>query len=114
MASISTTTATGEAIHANEQVQTDHGRRGPSGRIHAAGGADPGRAHRGNGRAAPAGQWLCNNRPNVTAVTALILARALGNSPDLWLSVQRSCDPLEALNSPRERFERATPFDTAA
>ncbi len=30
------------------------------------------------------------------------------------MGVQRSCDPLEALNSPRERFERATPFDTAA
>ena len=57
---------------------------------------------------------LCNNRPNVTAVTALILACALGSSPDFWLSAQRSWDLCGALNSPRERFERATPFGTAA
>ena len=27
---------------------------------------------------------LCNNRRNVTAATALILARVFGNSPDFW------------------------------
>ena len=32
---------------------------------------------------------LCNNRRLVTAATALILARAFGNSPDFWLSTQR-------------------------
>ena len=30
---------------------------------------------------------LCNNRRNVTAATALILARIFGNSPDFWLNV---------------------------
>jgi addiction module HigA family antidote len=46
---------------------------------------------------------LCNRR-NVTAPTALILARVFGNSPDFWLNVQRRSDPWEALNSPREHF----------
>jgi addiction module HigA family antidote len=32
---------------------------------------------------------LCNNRRAVTAPTALILARVFGNSPDVWLNVQR-------------------------
>jgi addiction module HigA family antidote len=35
---------------------------------------------------------LCNNRRNVTAATALILARVFGNSPDFWLNVQRRSD----------------------
>ena len=30
---------------------------------------------------------LCNDRRNVTAATALILARVFGNSPDFWLNV---------------------------
>src|SRR6266446_620417 len=51
---------------------------------------------------------LCNNRRNVTAATALILARVFGNSPDfrLW----------EPMNSPRERerIERAKPLSAAA
>lgn len=32
---------------------------------------------------------LCRDRRNVTAATALILARVFGNSPDFWLNVQR-------------------------
>jgi addiction module HigA family antidote len=32
---------------------------------------------------------LCNGRRNVTAATALILARVFGNSPDFWLNAQR-------------------------
>ena len=32
---------------------------------------------------------LCNDRRNVTAATALILARVFGNSPEFWLNVQR-------------------------
>lgn len=32
------------------------------------------------------------NRGNVTAATALILARVFGNSPDFWLNVQRRND----------------------
>jgi antitoxin HigA-1 len=59
---------------------------------------------------------LCNGRRNVTAATALILARVFGNSPDFWLNVQRRSDLWEAMNSPRERerIERATPLGTPA
>jgi len=59
---------------------------------------------------------LCNNRRNVTAPTALILARVFGNSPDFWLNVQRRGDLWEAMNSPRDRarIERARPMTNAA
>src|SRR5215471_20145477 len=59
---------------------------------------------------------LCNNRRNVTATTALILARVFGNSPDFWLNVQRRSDLWEAMNSSRERqrIERASPLGTMA
>jgi antitoxin HigA-1 len=59
---------------------------------------------------------LCNDRRNVTAATALILARVFGNSPEFWLNVQRRIDLWEALNSPRERerIERARPLKSAA
>ncbi|MFA5183451.1 MAG: HigA family addiction module antitoxin [Syntrophales bacterium] len=59
---------------------------------------------------------LCNNRRNVTAPTALILARVFGNSPDFWLNVQRRRDLWEAMHSPRERerIERARPLTAAA
>jgi len=57
-----------------------------------------------------------NHRRNVTAATALILARVFGNSPDFWLNVQRRSDLWEAMNSPRERerIERAKPLGAAA
>jgi len=59
---------------------------------------------------------LCNSRRNITAPTALILARVFGNSPDFWLNVQRRTDLWEAMHSPceRERIERARPLTTAA
>src|ERR1700680_5098406 len=59
---------------------------------------------------------LCNNRRNVTAPTALILARVFGNSPDFWLNLQRRNDLWEAMHSPRERkrIERAKPLEIAA
>jgi addiction module HigA family antidote len=59
---------------------------------------------------------LCNDRRNVTAPTALILARVFGKGPDFWLNVQRRGDLWEALNDPRarERIKRATPLCTAA
>ena len=59
---------------------------------------------------------LCNNRRAVTAPTALILARAFGNSPDFWLNVQRRSDLWEAMHSPRERerVKRARPIGAAA
>jgi addiction module HigA family antidote len=46
---------------------------------------------------------LCNGRRNVTAATALILARVFGNSADFWLNVQRRSDLWAAMHSPRER-----------
>jgi addiction module HigA family antidote len=59
---------------------------------------------------------LCNDRRNVTAPTALILARVFSNSPDFWLNVQRRSDLWEAMNSPRERerIRRARPLKSAA
>src|SRR6266481_1573023 len=57
-----------------------------------------------------------NNPRNVTAATALILARVFGNSPDFWLNVQRRSDLWDVMNSPRERerIERAKPLGVAA
>ena len=59
---------------------------------------------------------LCNNRRNVTAATALILARVFGTSPDFWLNVQRRTELWEAMHDPKEqaRIERARPLSTAA
>lgn len=58
----------------------------------------------------------CRNRGNVTAATALILARVFGASPDFWLNVQRRSDLREVMNTPseRERVERARPLQNAA
>src|ERR1700688_422873 len=55
---------------------------------------------------------LCKNCRNITAPTALILARVFGNSPDFWLNVQRRSDLWEAMHSPRERerIKRARPL----
>ncbi len=59
---------------------------------------------------------LCNDRRNVTALTALILARVFGNSPDFWLNLQRRIDLWEAMHSPieRKRIQRARPLTAAA
>jgi addiction module HigA family antidote len=59
---------------------------------------------------------LCNNRRNVTAATALILARVFGNRPDFWLNTQRRTDLWNAMHSPKElaRIERARPLKAAA
>src|SRR5579859_6274418 len=59
---------------------------------------------------------LCNNRRTVTAVTALILVRVFGNSPDFWLNVRRRSDLRKAMSSPRERerIERARPIGATA
>ena len=59
---------------------------------------------------------LCNDRRNVTAATALILARVFGNSPEFWLNVQRRSDLWQAMHSPRERerIKRAKPLRIAA
>jgi antitoxin HigA-1 len=59
---------------------------------------------------------LCKGRRNVTAATALILARVFGNSPEFWLNIQRRSDLWEATHSPREmaRIERARPVTATA
>ena len=59
---------------------------------------------------------LCNNRRNVTAATALILARVFGTSPDFWLNVQRRYDIWEAMHDPKEmaRIKRAKPLKAVA
>ena len=59
---------------------------------------------------------LCNDRRNVTAATALILARVFGTSPHFWLNVQRRSELWEVMHDPKEqvRIERAKPLSTAA
>jgi antitoxin HigA-1 len=59
---------------------------------------------------------LCKGRRNVTAATALILARVFGNGPEFWLNIQRRGDLWEATHSPREmaRIERARPVTATA
>ena len=59
---------------------------------------------------------LCGNRRNVTAATALILARVFGNSPEFWLNVQRRNDLWVVMNTPseRERIDRARQLKRAA
>ena len=59
---------------------------------------------------------LCNNRRSITASIALILARVFGNSPDVWLNVQRRTDLWEAMRRPKEmeQIERTRPLDLAA
>ncbi len=59
---------------------------------------------------------LCNDRRNVTAATALILARVFGTSPDFWLNVQRRNDLWKAMHDPseRQRIERAKPLRQVA
>src|ERR1700733_1173564 len=58
---------------------------------------------------------LCNERRNVTAPTALILAHVFGNCPEFWLNAQRRSDLWEAMHSPseRERIKRARPLRAA-
>ncbi len=55
---------------------------------------------------------LCNDRRNITAASALILARVFGNSPDFWLNVQRRTDLWKVMHSSRERerIKRARPL----
>ena len=59
---------------------------------------------------------LCNNRRNVTAATALILARVFGTSADFWLNIQRRNDLWHAMHDPteRKRIDRAKPLENAA
>ncbi len=58
---------------------------------------------------------LCRGRKDVTAATALMLSRVIGNSPNFWLNVQLRTDLWELMNTPteRERVERARPLSSA-
>jgi antitoxin HigA-1 len=53
---------------------------------------------------------------DVTAPTALILARVFGNSLEFWLNMQRRTDLWEAMHSAseRKRIERARPLKNVA
>ena len=44
---------------------------------------------------------LCNDRRNMTAATALILARVSGKSTNFWLNVQWRSDLWKAMHSPK-------------
>ena len=59
---------------------------------------------------------LCNDRRNVTAASALILARVFGNSPEFWLNIQRRTDLWKVMNSARarQRINRARPLAAAS
>lgn len=59
---------------------------------------------------------LCNNRRNITAATALILARVFGNSPEFWLNTQRRIELWDAMHDPhaQARVKRAKPLESAA
>ena len=59
---------------------------------------------------------LCNERRNITAATALILARVFGNSPEFWLNVQRRNDLWKTMHDPdeRKRIDRAKPLKETA
>ncbi|MAB13261.1 addiction module HigA family antidote [Parvibaculum indicum] len=58
---------------------------------------------------------LCNDKRNVTASTALILARVFGNTPDFWLNTQRRSELWKAMHDPKEkaRINRAKPLEAA-
>lgn len=59
---------------------------------------------------------ICTGRQDISAETALILARVFGNGAEFWLNTQRRWDLWHALNSPeqRARVERAQPLASAA
>ncbi len=46
---------------------------------------------------------LCNNRRSITVDTALMLAKALGNTADFWMNCQWRNDLWSALNTPKRR-----------
>ncbi len=44
---------------------------------------------------------LCTNRRSITVDTALMLAKAFGNTPNFWLNLQQRNDIWNALHSPK-------------
>lgn len=59
---------------------------------------------------------LVNGKRGVTAETAVMLARVLGTSPQLWLNLQQTCDLYETLNDPEsaEKLEQVKPLEADA
>ena len=47
---------------------------------------------------------LCTNRRTITVDTALMLARAFGNSAEFWLNLQQRNDLWKALNTENRRI----------
>ncbi len=52
---------------------------------------------------------ICTGKRTLTVDSALLLARALGSTPDFWLNLQRRSDLWAALNTPerKSRIDRA-------
>ena len=59
---------------------------------------------------------LCTNKRNITADTALILAKVFGNTPDFWLNLQQRNDIWNALNTEKrkKRIDQAKPIKNLA
>ncbi len=59
---------------------------------------------------------LCTNRRTITADTALMLAKAFGNSAEFWLNLQQRNDLWKALNTEnrRIRIENTKPVAVCA
>ena len=58
---------------------------------------------------------LCTGKRSITVDTALMLAKAFGNTPNFWLNLQQRNDLWIALHSPKrmEKIERAIPIREA-
>ena len=58
---------------------------------------------------------LCRGKRSITVDTALMLAKAFGNTPNFWLNLQQRNDLWTALHSPNrmEKIKRARPISTA-
>lgn len=59
---------------------------------------------------------LVNGKRGVTTETAVMLARVLGTSPQLWLNLQQAHDLYETLNDPAsaEKLKQVKPLEPEA
>jgi addiction module HigA family antidote len=59
---------------------------------------------------------LCNGKRSITVDTALMLAKAFGNTPNFWLNLQQRNDLWAALHSPKRmaKIEQVRPIREAA
>ena len=59
---------------------------------------------------------LCTNKRTITADTALILAKVLGNTPSFWLNLQQRNDIWTVLNTDKrkKRIDLAKPIKNLA